>query len=294
MDSDAHEKFLKAGNIASQVRNEFAQKIKPGMLLLDIAEDIENKIRSLGGEVGFPVNLSLNEIAAHFTPTKGDETVVLDKSVLKMDIGVHVDGYVADTAVTLCFDEQYERLVESTKTALEEAIKLVSPGVSISDISLKIEETIKSFGYKPVSNLMGHGVSRWVLHGEPRIPNIKTESIDKLQEDSVIAIEPFATNGDGFVKDSGHPLIYMMIGKLPVRSLDSRKIIDFVEKYNGLPFAERWLPFESLFKIRMGMKEIMEKGMVHDYPALKETGNGMVSQHEHTIIVKDKPIVTTL
>jgi methionyl aminopeptidase len=292
MDIEIEKKYVKAGKIASQVREAAVKKAAPGMKLLELADFIENQTKKLGGEIAFPANLSLNEVAAHYTPTKEDETLIPENGNLKIDIGVHIDGYVADTAKTATFGNADEKLSEASASALDEAIKLVKPGAKLSDISKKIEDTITSFGFKPVSNLTGHGVDNYFLHASPQIPNIATNTSVTLEEGQVIAIEPFATDGRGSVKDGSTTLIYMLMERKPVRNPDSRKIIEFAEKFNGLPFAERWIPFDSIFKTRIALRELIEKEIVYEYPPLVESG--MVSQHEHTIIVKDKPIVTTL
>ena len=292
MDSEVREKYVKAGNIASRVRDAAAKKAKPGVKLLDLAEFIEGETRKLGGEPAFPANLSLNEIAAHYTPYKNDPTLIPENSMLKIDIGVHVDGYVADTARTVAFSAELQKLSDASRLALEEAIKIVRPGVKVADISKKIEETIKSCGFKPVSNLTGHGLDRYFLHAPPQIPNVSVTGDVRLKDGQAIAIEPFATDGRGFVRESSPVLIYMLTGKKPIRNTDSRKSMEFAEAFNGLPFAERWLPFDSVFKSRLSLRELKEKGILYEYPPLKESG--MVSQHEHTLIVGDEPLVTTL
>jgi len=292
MDSEVREKYVKAGNIASRVRDAAAKKAKPGVKLLDLAEFIEGETRKLGGEPAFPANLSLNDIAAHYTPYKNDPTLIPENSMLKIDIGVHVDGYVADTARTVAFSAELQKLSDASRLALEEAIKIVRPGVKVADISKKIEETIKSCGFKPVSNLTGHGLDRYFLHAPPQIPNVSVTGDVRLKDGQAIAIEPFATDGRGFVRESSPVLIYMLTGKKPIRNMDSRRSMEFAEAFNGLPFAERWLPFDSVFKSRLSLRELKEKGILYEYPPLKESG--MVSQHEHTLIVGDEPLVTTL
>ncbi len=290
--SAEEENYIKAGKIAAKVRDAAVKMAMPGAKLLKIAEFIESETRKLGGEPAFPANLSLNEIAAHYTPTKNDETVIPEDSILKIDVGVHVDGYVADTAETIAFSDEMESLSKASHDALEEAIKLVKPGAKISDISKKIEDVIRAQGYKPVSNLTGHGLERYFLHAEPRIPNVAIKSDTRLKEGMAIAIEPFATSGVGEVRDSAPALIFMLLGKKPLRGEDARKVAAFAERFNGLPFAERWLPFDSTSRARLALRELRDKGILYDYPPLKE--RSMVSQHEHTILVKDEPIVTTL
>lgn len=292
MDKEVLDKYILAGKIAAEVREESKKWVVVGKPLLELAEQIEAAIRKKGGEPAFPVNLSLNDISAHYTPAKNDETKITSSDVIKVDIGVHVDGYIADTAYTVSFDEKYNYLVDAVKAALDEALRMCTPGTNVADISAKIEETIKSHGCKPVSNLTGHGLERYVEHTDPEIPNVKTKSNYVLEEGQVIAVEPFATDGEGRVKDTETVLIFMLSERKPVRSAEARKIIDFAEKFNGLPFAERWIPL-PLFKTRLALRELRQRGAIYDYPILKEAGKGRVAQYEHTVIVGEEPVITT-
>jgi methionyl aminopeptidase len=293
MEKEIEEKYLEAGRIAADVREKSRNIVAVGAKLIDIAEKIENMIKFEGAEPAFPVNISINDVSAHYTPSKGEDSVVKENDIVKLDIGVHLDGYVADTAVTVNFNKDYEDLVKAAEHALHAAVKLVRPGALLSDISTAIEETIKNIGYTPINNLTGHGINRWDLHSEPVVPNVGFKGDYKLRENQVIAIEPFATDGAGYVKDSEQVFIFSIFEPKPVRSQDARKIIDTFIDRNGLPFAERWIPLDSLFKIRLALRELRERGVIHDYHVLKEGKGGMVSQAEHTLIVRDQPLIIT-
>ncbi len=253
VDNELFKKYMKAGEIAAFVREESKKFIKPGVLLIDIAEKIESLIKKKGGGIAFPVNLSLNDIAAHYTPIKNDETIFTDKDILKVDIGVHIDGYVGDTAYTISFNKDYKELIKASETALSNAIKIIRPGTKLSEIGSVIEETINSFGFKPIRNLTGHGLERYNIHADPQVPNIASAPEYILQENEVIAIEPFATDGAGMVKESGTAMIFTCITG-PARNPDARIIMNFSEKFNGLPIAERWLPIDSRIKIRLALR----------------------------------------
>ena len=302
MQKEIMDKYILSGRIAAEVREESRALIKPGAGLLGIAEKIEANIRKKGALPAFPVNLSLNDAAAHYTPTKNDETKISVGDVIKVDIGVHVDGYIGDTAYTTSFDKKYDKMVTASEKALDEAIKLCRPGALLNDVSAKIEETITSFGYKPVSNLTGHGLDRFNLHAEPSVPNVKFSGDYKLKENQVIAIEPFATDGFGEIKESEQSLIFMLLEPKPTRNQDARAIAKFAEQFmhsekgviRSLPFAERWIPMDSLFRIRIALRELRQREAIYDYPVLKEVKKGIITQAEHTVIVKDEPIVTTL
>lgn len=301
MNPEVLENYIKAGKIAAEVREESAKIAKVGMPLLELAETVEQMVRDRGAEPAFPVNLSLNAFAAHYTPQKNDETKIKDGDVLKIDVGAHVDGYIADTAITVDFGNNGE-LLKAAREALDAAVGLVKPGALISNISQVIEETIKSSGFVPIGNLTGHGLDRYVEHKEPTIPNIALKSNQTLEEDQVIAIEPFATNGAGHVKDFPEVMIFSFAADKPVRSVDAKKIVSYVSRFNGLPFAERWLLSKeageagvpnSLFKIRLALRELVQRGVFYSYPVLREAKNGLVSQAEHTILVRDEPIIIT-
>ena len=258
-------------------------------------------VRSAGAEPAFPVNLSLNEFAAHYTPQHNDETKISGDDVLKIDVGAHIDGYIADTAITVDFG-QHDGLLKAAKDALAAAVDLVKPGAAIGDISKAIEDAIRNSGFVPVENLTGHGLDRYVEHKEPSIPNIALRNDYRLSDGQVIAIEPFATNGVGHVKDTPEVMIFSFSADKPVRSMDAKRIASYVARYNGLPFAERWLLSEearqsgvpdSLFRVRMALRELVQRGVLYSYPVLREAKAGMVSQAEHTIIVRDEPIIIT-
>ena len=225
MEKEVQDNYIQAGKIAAEVREKSRGVVAVGKSLLEIAEHVEKMIRDRGGDPAFPVNISINETAAHFTPTIGDTSVIKDNDIVKLDIGVHIDGFVADTAVTINFNKDYDDMVKAAEHALHEAIKFVRPDALLSDISNEIEQTIKNIGYKPISNLTGHGINRWDLHTEPTVPNVSFKSDYRLQEDQVIAIEPFATDGAGHVKDSEQAFIFSIFEEKPVRNQDARKII---------------------------------------------------------------------
>ena len=287
------EKAKQAGRITAEVLEAAKGFVKPGAKLLDIAERIEAMMREKGAEPAFPANLSLNSTAAHYTPPKNDATIVQENDIIKIDIGAHIDGYAGDTAITICFNKDYGKMAEASQRALEEAIKECKPEARLGDLSDAIENTITSYGYKPVSNLSGHGIERYHLHADPQVPNVKTATNYRLQENQVIAIEPFATDGAGRIKESEQVFIYMLLKPVAVRNPDARKILDFAQQFNGLPFAERWLPVDSQIKLRIAMKELRERNAIYNYAVLKEIEGGMVSQFEHTVIIQDPPIVTT-
>jgi len=291
------EKLLRAGYIAKVVREEAARMAKPGLKLIELASYIESRIRELGGEPAFPVNLSVNSIAAHYTPLYGDESVIPENSVLKIDVGVHVDGYIADTATTVAFNPIYEGLVEATRKALERALEILKPGIKASEVGKVIEETVKSSGYRVVKNLSGHSMARYLIHAGHTIPNYNDVFNRSRLEKGVYAIEPFATNGYGIVVSGAATTIYA-VKKHVQKHLpaDARKLLDTIwAERKTLPFCERWYVklFNDINALRNSIKILDGKNLLIKYPILIEKSNGIVSQHEHTVVISEKDIIVT-
>ena len=185
------ENHIKAGKIASEALQYGKSLIKSGTKVIDVLDAVENKIIELGGEMAFPAQISLDQFAAHSCSDLIDETV-LAKQVVKLDVGVHIEGQIADNALTVDLSGKYEDLVKASRDALNNALKIVKAGVELREIGKVIEDTIKSYGFEPVRNLSGHGLGLYQIHTNPSIPNFDNGSNVKLKEGDVIAIEPFA------------------------------------------------------------------------------------------------------
>ena len=287
--------YKKAGEIGRKSLEYGASLIREGARAIDVAKAVENKILELGGKFAFPVNISINEVAAHYTPKEDDPTTFTRGDVVKLDIGAHVNGYISDTAITVDIGNQHKDLKRASEEALKAAIEVVKPGIEVWKIGKVVEETIKSYGFIPISNLTGHSITRYNLHSGKTIPNINNGMKTKLEEDDVIAIEPFATNGGGYVIDSSMSEIYSLIRVAPVRNQLERKIIQYIqEEFHELPFCKRWIIKKfPQFGTNFALRSLVKQEILHQYPTLKEGMDGIVSQREKTMIVRDPPIVTT-
>jgi methionyl aminopeptidase len=286
MEEEILEKYKKADEISTKVIEFSKTFLKEGVKILDIAESIEKKIFELGAKPAFPLNIGINEIAAHFTPDVNDTTVLKENDLVKIDVGVHVDGYIWDRAFTVQIGKENNLLIEASEKALKEALKLAKPGAKIFEISEVIEDTLGEFNFNPVRNLCGHGLERFVQHASPSIPNMKNNIQDELKEGQVIAIEVFATNGSGWVKESFPTLIYQFLNEKLPRLYEARKILDMAKnEFEKLPFAKRWLKGFSSLKLDLALKQLVEMGAIREFPVLKEETNGLVAQTEETVII---------
>lgn len=280
--------FREAGKITARIREESKRLIMVGEPLLDIADTIEKMITDEGAKPAFPVNISINEIAAHYTPGVTDERTIGEKDVVKVDIGAHIKGAIGDTAYTIDLSGEYEKLVKAAEEALENAIKEMRPGVKVGDIGAVIEETANKYELKPIRNLSGHKIKTGLLHSGIDIPNVKTDDDYILKEGDVFAVEPFMTNGAGYVVDTETVEIFSFYGSGAAKMRQTKKILDHVLKeYMLMPFAERWIvrKFSSRLIVNAALREMLESQMIIGYPMLKEAENGIVSQAEHTVLV---------
>ncbi len=293
-------KYLKAGDIAYRVKKELPSIVKPGTKLLDIASIVERRIRELGGEPAFPVNISINYIAAHRTPYADDGEAIPEESVVKVDIGVHVDGYIADTAVTLVFDDYYIPLAEASRNALLKGLKRVGAGVKFRDVGKTIETVIKRSGFKVIKNLTGHSLGRYVIHSGESVPNFNDPiSLGRFRQNRAYAIEPFATDGKGLVRDLRSSIQIYSLRKVKGKALndaEDRVLETVVSRFRTLPFCERWLVDMGmgLKDLRAVLQSLSRKGYLNEYPVLVEIIEGYVAQFEETVfITKDRVYVTT-
>jgi methionyl aminopeptidase len=287
---DFLECYLKAGKIASEQREKTRKKDHVGCTLLTICESIEREIKESGGTPAFPVNVSLNDIAAHYTAEPNDETTVMENDILKVDIGVHVEGYIADTAVTVSYDPHQEALIKSAENALNEAVRIARVNTKASEIGNLIENTISKMGFKPIQNLSGHSLAQYTIHAGKSIPNIRTIGPSfGLSSNQAYAIEPFVTvnDGQGVVYEGNTRNIFAIMSRKPAKDENVDKFLTYLwNKFRTLPFALRWIldSYEEIEARRM-LDILVKKRNVHAYPILIEGNNKFVAQAEHTIML---------
>ncbi|MBR9691401.1 type II methionyl aminopeptidase [Candidatus Woesearchaeota archaeon] len=279
------EDYRKAGKIAAQAL-EFAKSlVKPGISLLEVCEKTEEKIKELGGELAFPVQISLNDTAAHFCPD-ADDNIILKDQIISIDIGVHINGFIGDNAATVDLSNKHKDLVKASREALDNAISIIKPGITLGEIGKTIQDTITKYGFAPVRNLSGHGLDEYNIHTTPTIPNYDNKDTTILEQGTIIAIEPFASAGAGIIYESSNPTIFQLAGKKPVRSIITRQVLKEINSYNGLPFCRRHLVKKfGLPKTSFALRELKTLGILREYPPLIDKSHGLVSQAEHTILI---------
>ena len=263
--------------------------VKPGASVKEVAIKAEKYLNDAGYLPAFPINLSINNEAAHYTPSFDDARIFTENDIVKVDFGAYKDGISGDCAVTVDLSNNNGKLLDAAHYALEAALSKVRAGTISSAIGKEINDVLSKYGVKPIKNLGGHGLDVDNLHSGFFIPNYNDGSSDVLEEGMVISIEPFATNGKGLVSDSDRCEIYSYINTVQSRLSYSRALIKRIEEqFNNTPFAVRWLSSgnESHFGMYSGINELVKLGAIEAHPVLVEIGNGMVSQSEVTILVE--------
>ncbi|HMK95435.1 MAG TPA: type II methionyl aminopeptidase [Candidatus Limnocylindrales bacterium] len=291
-DKEELEKFRLSGRILRETREEMKTNVKENMLIIDVCEKTEGLIRAKGGKPAFPCNVSINEVAAHYTSPPNDKSRIPEGSTVKVDLGVQVDGYVTDTAFTVSFNTEGKSMANAAEQALKTAIENIHGDMPLGKIGGLIETTIKNRGFKPISNLTGHSVGRYLIHAGTSIPNVaQPMSLTKVKAGEIYAIEPFVTlpEAAGHVNDSPQTTIFRLLKAKSVKTESARKLLKHIEvNFRTLPFAERWLvgvlPAEEH---AAAFKELLCSKAIMSYPVFVEASKKPVAQAEHTVLLTD-------
>ena len=303
------ESYIESGKIASKIRGEASKMIKDGTLVIDLVEYVESEILKSGAEIAFPCNVSINEIAAHYTSPANDKTKFKAGDMVKLDLGAMVDGYIADTAITVIadgnIDENYtqdeinlhEEIIEASAAGLEAAIATARAGIEVSKIGAAVHEAISEYKLNPIFNLAGHSLEQNNLHAGISIPNYDNHDNFILEEGQAIAIEPFATNGEGWVNDSPGHYIFSYLANKPFRMKNTQRVLKYIQNnHRYVPFSGRWITDEfGERKGNIALKQLAGAMAIYPYAPLREKKGYFVSQKEHTVVIeKEGCTVTTI
>jgi methionyl aminopeptidase len=289
MNSKYRQNFIHAGALARQVRHYGKSLIQKGASYLDVMLKINEKIVELGARPAFPPQMALNDVAAHFLPSPGEDVIFSDE-IVKLDIGICYNGAIGDCAVTIDLSGKHQSLIDAVETALLQAEKSLRVGQPVSEIGKIIEETITSYGFKPVRNLAGHGLGEYKVHMAPMIPNYEDQSRALIKPGMTFAIEPFATNGGGFIRERGAATIFSLTAARPLQSNLARALLAKIRTFNTLPFAIHDLINQEwpLLNVQSALNELIKAGVITGYPPLVEVEHGMVAQAENSVLVDDQ------
>jgi methionyl aminopeptidase len=290
-DNEELEKFRRSGKILRESREEMRSFVRENMPIIEVCEKVEATIRAKGGKPAFPCNVSIDEVAAHYTSPPNDTSTIPAGSTVKVDLGVQVDGYVTDTAFTVAFNSEGKAMAATAELALKTIIDNIHGDMALGDIGALVEKTIKNRGFKPISNLTGHSVGRYLIHAGTSIPSVSGFNPHKVETGGVYAVEPFVTLPDAIarVDDTAQATIYRFLKTKSLKTDGAKKLAKYVEtNFHTLPFAERWLigvlPAEQH---KAAFKELLQSKTVMSYPVFVEVSKKPVAQAEHTLLIKE-------
>ncbi|WVZ91858.1 hypothetical protein U9M48_037977 [Paspalum notatum var. saurae] len=295
----------RAAEVHRQVRKYMRTIIKPGLLMIDLCEILENMVRKLIKENGlqagiaFPTGCSLNWVAAHWTPNAGDKTVLQYDDVMKLDFGTHIDGYIVDSAFTVAFNPMYDPLLQATRDATDTGIKEAGIDARLCDVGAAIQEVMESyeveingkvFQVKSIRNLNGHSIEPYRIHAGKYVPIVKGGEQTKMEEGEFYAIETFGSTGRGIVREDLECSHYMKnfdVGYVPLRLAKAKQLLGTINKNFGtLAFCPRYLDRIGETKYLMALKNLCENGIVEPCPPVCDVKGSYVSQSEHTILLR--------
>jgi len=289
--------YIKAGKIAGEIRENVRRTNWIGKTVFEICEQVEGEIKKRGAKCAFPVNTSINDVAAHYTAEPNDQITISDDDLVKIDLGVQINGYIADTAVTVCYNPEFDNLVQTAELSLNNAMSMIKAGVKSSDVGRTIEKTIKQMGFLPIANLSGHSLDKYTIHAGRSVPNIWSIGSFTFNENQAFACEPFVTTGEGlgFVHEGKTKNIFAISSRKKTKNNEADKMLDYIwENFNLLPFALRWLTSEWDEKEANVLLDILvKKKAIHAYPVLVEGNGQRVAQAEHTFITHKNGITIT-
>ena len=296
----------KAAEVHRQVRKHAQTVIKPGMKMIDICRSIESTLRFIiqgnGLDAGqaFPTGCSLNNVAAHYSPNTGDETILRKGDVMKIDFGTHIKGDLVDSAFTVAFDPKYENLLKASQEATYAGVKEAGIDVRICDVSAVIQEVIESYEVeidgktyqcRPISNLCGHSIDRYHIHSAKSVPGVKGgDPSIKMVEGEQYAIETFASTGKGRITEDGECSHFMKefnAPRVPLKNPSSRRLLKLInENFGTLAWCPRWVEELGETNYQIGLRELVNAGIVSDHPPLVDIPGSFVAQYEHSFFLK--------
>lgn len=291
------EAYKQAGEAVKAAINKAFEIVHSGASIREVCDEIENVVMNFGCKPAFPCNICINEVAAHYTADENTKAVIPDNCIVKVDVGAHYNGYIADAAVTLNISSEFEDLIKAVREAIDMVSNEIDVNIPIVKLSTIIEKTIKSYGFKPIKNLAGHQLDRYKLHTGISIPNHRQikDVFTKLSPGYAYAIEPFATVESGFGEVNGVKggNIFRLVSPRPPKMGAARSLfLNIQRRFNYLPFTRRWLTdLKDNPSYPKSFNQLLEKGYIAEYPCMIEGYGKPVAQWEHTFLVLEKEVI---
>jgi methionyl aminopeptidase len=305
LEADIYNDVRQAAEVHREVRKYVNTIAKPGILMTELCEKLENCTRALVEERGleagiaFPTGCSLDHVAAHWTPNSGDKTVLGQDNVMKLDFGVQVNGRIIDSAYTIAFEEKYDPLLEAAREATETGIREAGIDVRLCDIGEAIQEVMESYEVelngrthqvKCCRNLTGHSIAPYQIHAGKSVPIVKGGEGTRMEEGEFYAVETFGSTGRGYVREDMECSHYMKnfdVGHVPLRLPKAKQLLGVIDRNFGtLAFCRRYLDRIGESRYLLGLRNLCDVGIIQPYPPLVDIKGSYVAQYEHTLMLR--------
>ncbi|EAS66866.1 proliferation associated protein [Dictyostelium discoideum AX4] len=298
-----------AGIIANNAIKHVISKCVVGALVVDICQYGDDfieaeaaktftKRKNLEKGIAFPTCVSVNNCVGHFSPLKGNTRTLKQGDVVKIDLGCHIDGYIAVGAHTIIIGNtsaesmtgKVADAICAAHYALEAALRMIRPGKTSNEVTQVIEKISDMYGVTSVSGILSHELKRFIIDGEKVIfsknePSQKIQTYE-FQENEVYCIDIVMSTGEGKAREEAdRPTIYRrnLDSTYKLKSKASRDFKDqIVKRYSALPFPLR--NFDEKVS-KLGLVELVEHQVLAAYPVLFDRSGCEVVQFKTTVLV---------
>mmetsp|Transcript_40461 Transcript_40461/g.89906 ORF Transcript_40461/g.89906 Transcript_40461/m.89906 type:complete len:391 (+) Transcript_40461:54-1226(+) len=318
--SDVVTKYKAAAEIANKAIAAVIAEVKDGAKVVDLCNCGDNLINKevekifkgklIEKGVAFPTCVSVNSTVGHFSPASDDTTTVKDGDIVKIDLGVHIDGFISTQAQTVVVQAgdaaikgRAADVIAAARTAYEAALRLIRPGKKVSDVAGPLQKIVEAYGCNLVEGVMSHQMKQFIIDGNKCVlnkpsPEHKVEDAE-FAENEVYAIDIVVSTGDGKTKvlDEKETTVYKraldMEYQLKLKA--SRAVFSEINRrFPAMPFTVRALvegvekddkSKELAKQLKLGMVECLNHGLLHPYPVLHEKSGELVAQVKHTVLL---------
>lgn len=251
--------------------------------------------------IAFPTCISINNCICHYSPLKSDPELKLKNGdLIKIDMGGHIDGYIAVVAHSLVVGASKENpitgpaadVMNAAHQAASVALRLVVPGGENEIVTDAVQKVAESYKCKPISGMLSHELKQFRIDGDKSIIQNPTEAQKKSHEkcefavNEVYAIDVLISTGDGKGRElDTRATIYKKTDEVyQLKMRASRNVLSDVDKKFGvMPFTLRY--FDDEVKAKMGLKECVNHKLIEPFPVLHEKEGELVAQFKFTVLL---------
>ncbi|XP_042039559.1 ERBB-3 BINDING PROTEIN 1-like [Salvia splendens] len=301
-------KYKSAAEIVNKALQLVLSECKPKAKIVDLCEKgdtfireqtaniYKNVKRKIEKGIGFPTCISVNNTVCHFSPLASNESVLEGGDILKIDMGCHIDGFIAVVAHTHVLQEgpvtgRAADVIAAANTAAEVALRLMRPGKKNKDVSDAIQKVAAAYDCKIVEGVLSHQMKQYVIDANKvvlNVPGLDTRVDDaEFEENEVYAIDIVTSTGEGKPRllDERETTIYKRaVDKNYHLKMKASRFIfgEISQKFPIMPFSARALDEK---RARLGLVECTNHDLLQPYPVLHEKPGDLVAHIKFTVLL---------